>query len=313
MNYFSEYPVDAVITWVDGGDKNHQKKMLPYVKDIKKINRNRYDQVEEIKYTVDSILKFATFIQKIFIVTDEQTPSFLKSNVKKYTNVVIIDHKIIFEEKEEFLPTFNSRSIETNLFKIPKLSEHFVYFNDDMFLIKETNLNDFFINGLPVLRGKWNSLQEDRWLKNVFYKLPDKTRANHRKGQELGAKILRFKKFYKFSHTPYPLRRSTFINFFKENGNLETQNSKYKFRHYKQFIPQSLINHIEIKNKTCVLKKNHKLVFIQNYKKNLSNLKIKLKLAEYNNNKVFLNLQGLNQCPEEKLTFILNWLKKITN
>ena len=70
MNTFSNFPVDAVIAWVDGGDENHQKKIFPYLRDKKIISnknfRTRFDQVEEIKYTVDSILKFAKFIRKPF-------------------------------------------------------------------------------------------------------------------------------------------------------------------------------------------------------------------------------------------------------
>ena len=34
--------------------------------------------------------------------------------------------------------------------RIPGLSEQFVYFNDDMFLLKRTSETDFFRNGFPV-------------------------------------------------------------------------------------------------------------------------------------------------------------------
>jgi hypothetical protein len=36
-----------------------------------------------------------------------------------------------------------------NLFRIKDLSEHFVCFNDDTFLIKETVAEDFFVDGMP--------------------------------------------------------------------------------------------------------------------------------------------------------------------
>ena len=36
-----------------------------------------------------------------------------------------------------FLPTFSSPAIEANLHRIPGLSEHFLYFNDDVFLGKK--------------------------------------------------------------------------------------------------------------------------------------------------------------------------------
>ena len=45
-----------------------------------------------------------------------------------------MDHREIIEQ--EYLPTFNSHVIEANLHKIPNLSEHFIYFNDDVFVAK---------------------------------------------------------------------------------------------------------------------------------------------------------------------------------
>ena len=318
MKKSSNYPVDAVITWVDGGDQEHQKKMTPYIEAGKKENsigfRTRYDQVEEVKYTVDSILKFAKFIRYIYIVTDAQIPLFLKKDKgnNKYKNVRVVDHTTIFKGKESFLPVFNSRSIETRLYRIPNLSEHFIYFNDDMFLIKEIKLSDFFVNGFPVLRGTWKPFYETILYKKIFSKKNKKTRANHRKGQELGAKTVGFKKFYKFDHVPYALRKSTFLEYFSNNKEVEKENVSYRFRDYRQFIPQSLANHIEIQNKTCILKKDTQLAYFQNYKKPFFWLKYKLRITSKNHNKLFLNMQGLDQCPEQKLNFILNWLEKTT-
>jgi hypothetical protein len=158
MSKINNFPIDAVLTWVNGNDDTHNLKMSSYIeKDIEIKNkkfRTRFDQVNEIEYSVKSILKFAPFIRNIYIVTDNQTPLFLINN-NNYKNVFIIDHEEIFSGFEDFLPTFNCRPIETQLYKIPDLSEHFIYFNDDMFLINNTSPNDFFINGLPVLRGKW--------------------------------------------------------------------------------------------------------------------------------------------------------------
>ena len=54
----------------------------------------------------------------------------------------MVDHKVIFRDFTEFLPTFNSTTIETMPHYIPNLSEHFIYFNDDMFLIKPTKISD---------------------------------------------------------------------------------------------------------------------------------------------------------------------------
>jgi len=320
MNIQTEnnYPIDAVITWVDGNDKNYKTRMLPYVGNIQLMRtkkfRTRFNQVEEIKFTVDSILKYASFIRNIYIVTDNQTPLFLRSesrNQEKYSNVFIIDHKAIFIENEEFLPTFNCRTIETLLYKIPDLTEQFIYFNDDMFLLNETSPNDFFIDGLPVLRGKWLNFDEDILYKKIAKKILSKNkRISHKLAQQKAAKNIGFKRYFKFNHTPYPLRKSTFDFFFLHNNKIEIENVKYKFRNLSQFTPQGLANHIEIKNKTCVLKDDCQMVYIQSYKKPLWWYKYNLSLFKRNKIKLFLCMQSLDLCPQNKLNFILSWLNK---
>ena len=50
---------------------------------------------------------------------------------------------------KECLPTFNSCAIELNMHRIKGLSEHFVYFNDDMLLNGPINPEYYFKKGLP--------------------------------------------------------------------------------------------------------------------------------------------------------------------
>ena len=306
-----KYPIDAVILWVDGNDDAHKAKMLPYLKDKSKINskkfRTRYDQVNEIKYTIDSILKFAPFIRNIFIITDNQVPAFLTKDEenKRYNTIRIVDHKDIFKGYEEYLPTFNCRPIETCIHRISELAEHFIYFNDDFFLINEVKPTDFFKNGLPILRGRWLKFPEDR-LKTKF----KKSRVGHKHAQQLGARLLGFKKYYNFRHTPHPLRKSTFKNYFKENPDVFLENIKYRFRSSKQFTPQGFAYHLEIKNKTCVLQKDLQLLYFRSYKKSLYWYKFKLNVK--GKKKLFLGLQSLDRAPQPILDYILLWLEKRT-
>lgn len=142
--------IDAVFLWVDGKDTNYKNKILPYLKKSnnyseKKFN-TRYEQINEIEFAVKSILKFAPYINNIFIVTDNQIPLFLKDKDSDslFSKVSIIDHSTIFRDLESFLPIFNSRTIESCIHRIPQLSEHFIYLNDDFFIIKHTTEKDFF-------------------------------------------------------------------------------------------------------------------------------------------------------------------------
>jgi len=307
-----EIPIDAVILWVDGNDKKHQAKILPYLKDKSIIQskkfRTRFDQVNEIKFTIDSILKFATFIRNIYIITDEQTPDFLnqKNAEDHYKKVSIIDHKVIFSGYEEYLPTFNCRPIETCLYRIPDLAERFIYFNDDFFLIKETKPTDFFKDGLPILRGKWLKFDAD-----IFHKKFKKMKFGHKTAQQKAAQLAGFDNYYNFKHTPHPLRKSTFENYFKAHPEVFIDNIKYKFRDKSQFTPQGLANHIEIKNKTCVFKQDLQLIYFRSYKKPL--LWYKFKLNMKSRGKLFLGLQSLDLCAPKISNFILKWLEKRIN
>lgn len=313
--------IDAVFTWVNGNDEKHKDKLRKFVsKEVlnSKDLRTKLDQDNEIEFAVKSILKYAKFVRNIFIVTDNQTPDFLKDiekAKKEYPTVFIVDHKTIFEGYHQYLPTFNCLPIESLLYKIPNLAEHFLYLNDDFFLLRETNVSDFFMNNKPVIRGFWTNFYEDIWYKKVqkiVYKFFDKESKENiygfKKGQQNIAKILGFKKYVRLDHTIAPLRKSTYNNYYIKNPEILGLNIKHRFRHPEQYTNQALANHLEIKKDNFVLKNDYQLVYFQNYKKPFWWLKSKLKRAEKDKNKLFLCMQSLDQCPKEKLVYIKNWL-----
>ena len=136
--------IDAVITWVDGSEPNFKLKLEENLKN-KKIIKRQYIQANEIDFCVASIIKFAPFVRKIFIVTDKQKPNFsVIRHLVSLKKIEIIDHEEIFRDNLDCMPSFNIRSIDALLFKIRNLSDKFIYFNDDMFLVKETSKEDWF-------------------------------------------------------------------------------------------------------------------------------------------------------------------------
>ncbi|WP_299112936.1 hypothetical protein [uncultured Winogradskyella sp.] len=303
--------IDAVISWVDGNGEIYKAKIAPYLKEQANAERSfnsRYAQVDEIEYTVNSILKYAAFVDTIYIVTDNQIPKFLNKSKSecKYDKVKIIDHNSIFKGLEHNLPTFNSRTIETCIHRIPELSEYFIYLNDDFFIINPTTKSDFFTeNGFPILRGFWQKYESDK-----LFKKDKKEKAGHKKAQEKAAQLLGFKKLYRFKHTPHPIRKSTLANYFNDNPGVFTKNIKYKFRNKEQFLPVALANHLEIKNGSCKIQNNLQLLYFRSYKKALIWYKLKLNISS--KNKLFLGLQSLNKSPDNILEYILGWLEKRT-
>jgi hypothetical protein len=97
-----------------------------------------------LKYWFRGVEKFTPWVRKVHFVTCGQRPEWLNIHHPK---LQLVDHKDYIPEK--FLPVFNSSLIEIYLHKIPALAEHFVYFNDDFFLINHTPPERFFSNGLP--------------------------------------------------------------------------------------------------------------------------------------------------------------------
>lgn len=134
--------VDAVYTWVDGTDPVWQearrvtrlRQGLP--DDSKEPGfQDRYISHGELQMSIERLRQFAPWIRHIFVVTMNQTPPHV-------SGIIVVDHRDILPP--EALPTFNSLAIEMSLHRIPQLAEHFIYFNDDMFLGQPVSVTDFF-------------------------------------------------------------------------------------------------------------------------------------------------------------------------
>jgi len=146
--------IDLVYLWVDGNDPEWQAKRKHFFGNTvenSEINcKGRHANNDELKYSLRSAEKYAPWIRKIFIVTDNQTPEWLDV---KNPKINIIDHKDIMPKV--CLPCFNPFIIEYFLHKIPDLSEHFLFANDDMFFNADLQPDFFFANdGFPIVRLK---------------------------------------------------------------------------------------------------------------------------------------------------------------
>lgn len=147
-----QFDIDLVYLWVDGSDtkwlaKKHAflGKKLDNHTDATTIGRNANN--DELKYSLRSVEKNVNWIRRIYIVTDEQTPEWLQTSDR----VRIVDIRAIIPE--EALPCYNSNVIEYFLYKIPGLSEHFLYANDDMFFNAKLHPSYFFTpKGYPIVR-----------------------------------------------------------------------------------------------------------------------------------------------------------------
>lgn len=243
--------IDAVITWVDGSDPVLNRKRAGYgskaaLERDDVAGKERYDNFGEILWCVESINRFAPFFRKIFIVTDGQDPCLEDKLRERFPNgfipIEIVDHKTIFQGYEEYLPVFNSLAIETMLWRIPDLAEHYVYFNDDLLLAAPVSPSDFFsANGEPVCYASLRSYALTR-LSRKFKPAHGGVKKVTFKGAMINAsEIAGAKMLYpKVDHTPKPHRKSFFDGFFAENPDCIIRNIRFRFRDSRQYLPDLL-------------------------------------------------------------------------
>jgi len=136
--------IDFVIIWVDGNDSEWRAEREKYNEKHADIRNIRYRDWENLRYWFRGVEKNAPWVNKIYFVTYGHIPEWLNIENEK---LVIVKHEEFIPQ--DYLPTFNSHTIELNLHRINGLSEQFVYFNDDMFIVNKTKPQDFFKEGKP--------------------------------------------------------------------------------------------------------------------------------------------------------------------
>jgi hypothetical protein len=136
--------IDFVVPWVDGNNPEWQARYKQYRQGEHPEDAARFRDWGLLPYWFRAVEKYAPWVNKIYFVTSGEVPDWLNLNHPK---LVHVKHEDFIPAK--YLPTFSTRTIELNLHLIPGLSEHFVYFNDDMFLNGPVKTTYFFINGLP--------------------------------------------------------------------------------------------------------------------------------------------------------------------
>ncbi|MFI8927949.1 stealth conserved region 3 domain-containing protein [Streptomyces sp. NPDC053474] len=154
-----DFPVDAVYTWVDDSDpawRAARAAALGGGADGASADTGavRFRNRDELRYSLRSLAMYAPWVRHVYLVTAGQVPAWLDAD---HPGLTVVDHRDLFADPDGCLPTFNSHAIETQLHRIEGLSEHFLYFNDDMFLGRPTSPDTFFLpSGLA--RFFWSSV-----------------------------------------------------------------------------------------------------------------------------------------------------------
>ncbi|XP_058718005.1 N-acetylglucosamine-1-phosphotransferase subunits alpha/beta-like isoform X2 [Poecile atricapillus] len=104
------------------------------------VSASRFEDNEELRYSLRSIERHAPWVRHIFIVTNGQIPSWLNLDNPRIT---IVTHQEIFQNVSH-LPTFSSPAIESHIHRISGLSQKFIYLNDDVMFGKDVWPDDFY-------------------------------------------------------------------------------------------------------------------------------------------------------------------------
>lgn len=306
--------VDAVVTWVDGSDVLHIKKRQTYLKSIHKdtlsddsVDPTRFNSSGEINYCLRSLLHYAPWLRTIYVVTDGQVPSIIMAlqGTSYEHRIKIIDHREIFKNFEEYLPTFNSLSIESMLWRIPGLSEQFIYLNDDCALLRPVDPGDFFHEGLPVVRGIWKTQHAHKW--RTYFS--SKQIAPHRQYQENSAKLAGYThKFLHLPHVPFPLVKQAFADFFEAHPDIMLKNLQDRVRSPGQFWSISLMYHLGLRDKHLVINNALQVVSVHTTHHAWSKIQSRLARAHRDSRVSFICIQSLDQATSEVRHALVTWL-----
>ncbi len=247
--------IDFVITWVDGNDPIWQKEFnsyLPQSRYTDDTHCSRYRSWENLRYLFRGVEKFAPWVNKIHFITCGQKPEWLNLNAPKLHFVKHSDYI-----PAEYLPTFSSRPIILNLHRIEGLSEHFVCFDDDCFLIDKVEPKRFFRNGLPCDKAALKSLYpctpfvhckvNNLCVINSSFNKHSVIRKNFRKwfSPKAGNKLLNtlvllpgrhFSGFYDY-HLPQGYLKSTFEEVWKRHEKTLLHTTASRFRNIEDVNP----------------------------------------------------------------------------
>ncbi|MBZ1391547.1 Stealth CR1 domain-containing protein [Psychrobacter pacificensis] len=276
MQQLDEKAIDIVIAWVDGSDPVLKQKRESYkpsnIVASDAITATRFASDDEIYYNIASIIKYVPFCRHIYVVTDQQKPAFIdefaKQNICAADKIRIVDHKEIFSGYEEFLPTFNTRSIETMIWNIADVSDYFIYMNDDFFFNQSATLEDFIEKDKLILHGHWrntaalNAKLNFRKTKSKLLGTPIQPR--HTIAQMLSAKVLDMDQFFEIHHFPHIVDKTILKNYLLQHPQLLETQIKYKFRDVAQVNPITLMNHLKIQKSQAHLRADIAVNYLKN-------------------------------------------------
>ncbi len=167
--------IDAVYTWANFLDPSWREPYNHFAElesrplrhpDPENTAEIRHTDHGELRYSLRSLERFAPFIRRVHLVIDGTPPAWLRTDAP---DLRILGSRDIFPQGFP-LPVFSSDLIESFLWRIPDLSEHYLYFNDDMLLAGDCAADNFFdAEGRSIVRLTRDLIGASRDRKSPIY------------------------------------------------------------------------------------------------------------------------------------------------
>mmetsp|Transcript_4069 Transcript_4069/g.7249 ORF Transcript_4069/g.7249 Transcript_4069/m.7249 type:complete len:718 (+) Transcript_4069:54-2207(+) len=137
-----DFPVDVVYTWVET-PKNGSDAWIDIQETCGHTEIQRFRNYGTLRTSLLALEMFIPWVRKVFIVTRGEVPCGI-GHIS--IPIEMVTHNQIYprERQRRDLPTYNSDSLESHLHRIPDLAEHFIYFNDDMYIGRPLEKSFFF-------------------------------------------------------------------------------------------------------------------------------------------------------------------------
>jgi glycosyltransferase involved in cell wall biosynthesis len=235
------FPVDAVYTWVNGADmawlerKNAVLAAMGMETEDAATSAARFRDRDELRYSLRSIDMYAPWIRNIYLVTDQQVPHWLDL---RHPRVRVVDHTEIFGNRGA-LPTYNSHAIESQLHHIDGLAEHFLYFNDDVFLGRTVRPDMFFhSNGQSKYFMSPTSVPMAPPTTDDEFNISAAKNNRALIQQDFGQTLV-----HSFLHAPHPLRRSVLADIEQRHQHAVAVTAANRLRSHSDISVASSLHH----------------------------------------------------------------------
>lgn len=138
--------IDVVITYVNNSD-------TAWVRDYIRATHThaptsvRFRSWGTLRYLFRGIDRYMPFVRNVVLIVSRQSQVPIWVNKK---NVRVVYHEDFIPK--QYLPTFNSCTIESFFWNIPDLADRIIYLNDDMFINSDMSVEDFFTDSVPHIQ-----------------------------------------------------------------------------------------------------------------------------------------------------------------